>query len=79
MTIRHQTVKGRELRKGDLMRLGFSTNYVLVADATTISGLTRVTVYNGDVPAPNWTLSFDPEEPLSLAARGLGPNDRIEP
>lgn len=33
MTVSHQTIPASDLRDGDLLRLGASTNYVLVADA----------------------------------------------
>jgi hypothetical protein len=66
---RHTTVKARELRKGDLLRLGVSTSYVLVASAVQGGGEVHVTVYNGTTPYDQPTLHYAPGQELQLARR----------
>ena len=66
---RHTTIKARELRKGDLLRLGVSTNYVLVASAIQGGGEVHVTVYNGSTPNDRPTLHYAPDQELQLARR----------
>ena len=66
----HITVKAGELRKGDLLRLGVSTNYVLVASAVLGGGgQVHVTVYNGSTPYDHPTLHYAPARQLQLARR----------
>lgn len=79
MPIRHQTIKARDLRAGDLMRLGSSTNYVLISSATMLGDRVSLTRYNGNDPeldGPSFTRGAD--EDVDLSGRGLDPNDRIE-
>lgn len=68
MTPRHRTVKAEDLKNGDLMRSGVSTNYVLVADASAVeTGLIAVTLYNGDVRCDAPTFYLKPETEGSLS------------
>lgn len=69
MKDRHITIAAAELRKGDLLRLGVSTNYVLVARATEGGGEVHVTVYNGSTPHERPTLHYAPDRQLQLARR----------
>lgn len=66
----HTTIPARELRKGDLLRIGVSTNYVLVADATEAAGQIKVTIYNGEIPNDEPTLSFPADQEVALSAIG---------
>ncbi len=66
----HIAIPDSDLRDGDLMRLGGSTNYVLVADAQTVNGQISVTIYNGTVPNENGpTLTYDRSETVHLSMR----------
>lgn len=70
----HDEVDATDLRDGDLMRIGPSTNYVLVADAQTGSdGRIDVTIYNGSEPNDAPTLRLDPHAKVSLSMRGARP------
>lgn len=67
----HQTVTATDLRDGDLMRLGDSTNYVLIADAQPANGRIALTIYDGTEPNANGpTLHLDPNATVSLSMRG---------
>lgn len=69
MRVQHQPVKASDLRDGDLMRIGSSTNYVLVADAPIVNGKVAVTIYNGETPNDFPTLSFEPGNTVHLSMR----------
>ncbi len=73
---KHLTVKAADLRRGDLLRLGDSTNYVLVASAElNTDGYVAVTLYHGSEPEPGGhpTLVYRAETPLSLSMRDCQP------
>jgi len=75
----HQTIKARDLRTGDLMRLRSSTNYVLISSVLISGERVDVTVYNGDDPQlGSATIARGVDDDVELSGRGLGPNDRIE-
>lgn len=73
MPVKHQPVKARDLRDGDLMRIGSSTNYVLVADAQPIDGCTWVTIYDGETPHTKPTLLFLADDTVYLSMRTAKP------
>jgi hypothetical protein len=64
-------VTASELRKGDLLRMGVSENYVLVAGTTTRNGKIHVTICNGSVANDYPTFAYEPIEPLQLSRRDL--------
>ncbi|MDG4792108.1 hypothetical protein O7626_40550 [Micromonospora sp. WMMD1102] len=72
--LQHQPVPASDLRDGDLMRVGSSTNYVLVADAQPVNDLIVVTIYNGQVSNSNGaTLRFAPDDTVFLSMRDAKP------
>jgi hypothetical protein len=74
----HFAVPVRDLRDGDLMRIGSSTTYVLVAHAVPCTdGTVVVTIYDGDMPAEGPTLRFSDDIEVTLRARDLHPHDTI--
>ncbi len=74
MAIKHTDIAARDLTDGDVLRIGSSTNYVLVHSAEHSPSGVDVTVYNGDVPNPDGaTLNFDAAERVSLSMRGARP------
>jgi hypothetical protein len=69
---RHKTIKARNLRDGDLMRVRVSTNYVKIVDVTqTPDGHVHATLYNGDVPDTEPRLHFGADEDVSLSTYGM--------
>lgn len=71
MAMRHITIKASELGEGDLMRIGSSTNYVLVYSAKEVDSRIAVTIYSGDEPNPNGaTLHLKPSDTASLSPHG---------
>jgi hypothetical protein len=56
------------LLDGHLVRIGSSTNYVLVAAANEIEGKIAVTIYNGDTPQDRPNLHLEPDEVVHLSA-----------
>jgi hypothetical protein len=56
-----------ELRARHLVRLGVSTNYVLVSEACLRDGEVAVTIYNGDQPCDQPHLFFAPDELVHLS------------
>lgn len=76
---KHITIKAADLREGDLMRLGSSTNYVLISSAGVVGRRVLLTTYSGDDPQLDGPVfGREPDEDIELAARDLGPNDQIE-
>lgn len=73
--MRHITIKARDLGNGHLVRLGASTNYVLVYDAAEFAKQIYVTIYSdNNVPNPDGpTLQFDPDADVSLSPYGRVP------
>jgi hypothetical protein len=69
---KHQTIQATDLRPGDRVRLGSSTNYVAAAETRDV---VAVTVFNGDRPAAVPTPHLAPGMTVELAGRGLGPNE----
>lgn len=69
-----QTVTAGELRNGDLLRLGTSENFVLIADAQTDGEDVALTIYNGPVPNKYGpTLRYLRSKPLELSMRDAKP------
>ncbi|WP_019629637.1 hypothetical protein [Actinomadura atramentaria] len=64
--------KAWKLRRGDLLRVGVSTNFVLVRRATVVGRRVVVEKYHG--LATTW---YEADADVQLSARGLGPDDRL--
>lgn len=70
----HVNTTAADLRNGDLLRIGSSTNYVLIYDAQPDGNKIAVTIYNGTVPNSNGaTLRFEPKTPVALSMRDALP------
>jgi hypothetical protein len=74
MPITHMTITASELRDGDLLHIGSSTNYVLVAHAELDAHKTiAVTTYDGnDVVHDKPFLHFYPWEQVELSSASPG-------
>ncbi len=70
MPVKHREIQALYLADGDLMRIGSSTNYVLVHSAVLTARGVAVTIYNGDEPADRPAMTLDPSEMVSLSMRG---------
>jgi hypothetical protein len=76
---RHKPVKASQLRSGDLMRCGVSTNYVKVANVKgTLDGRMAVTIYNGAIANANPYQTFGQEDEVSLSTHGMSDAELAE-
>jgi hypothetical protein len=67
-------VNARDLRTGDLMRVGVSTNYVLVAKVERVAGGVSVTLYDGNGQPQNTPYkTFRPNAQIALSMRDASP------
>ncbi|MEV0214396.1 hypothetical protein [Micromonospora sp. NPDC050695] len=70
----HIPTTASDLRNGDLLRIGSSTNYVLIYDAQPADDKIAVTIYSGTVPNSNGaTLRFEPTAQVDLSMRNARP------
>jgi len=79
MGITHEIVKAADLREGDLIRIGISTNYILAAEVTESAGEIEVFAYDGDKPADKTygpSLRFRPGDDVALSMRDAAPGKR---
>ena len=75
MKIRHYELKARHLRDGHLLRIGSSTNYVLVSDAKPdTDGRIGIWIYDGDDQrAPGVRMHLQPDELVCVSTAASMP------
>ena len=73
MSIVHTPVKATDLRPGDVIRIGRSENYVIVASAGESGGRVHVTIYDGCTAGDGPYRSFAPGDDVQLSRRGYRP------